>query len=58
MQAALGQADSARASIERTKEIVPTFTMELYEKSLRVSWHNREDIVEPLMRGLHELGLE
>ena len=58
VQAALGQADSARASIERAKEIVPTFTMELYEKSLRVSWHNREDIVEPLMRGLHELGLE
>ena len=57
-QAELGQADAARASIERTKEIVPTFTVERLEKGIRISWRNREDIVEPLMRGLRKLGLE
>lgn len=57
-QAELGQADEARASIARAKEIVPTFTVERFEKGTRIAWRNREDIVEPMTRGLRKLGLE
>jgi TolB-like protein len=57
-QARLGQTDEARASIARAKEIVPTFTLDLYEKGIRIGWRNREDIVEAMMGGLRELGLD
>lgn len=57
-QAELGQADEARASIARAKEIVPTFTVERFEKGSRVAWRNRDDIIEPVMRGLRGLDIE
>ena len=56
-QARLGRADDARASIARAKEILPTLTVDRFEKGIRLAWRN-DDIIEPVLGALRELGIE
>ena len=53
-----GRVDEARQAFERAKSIVPTLTVELYEKGIRLAWRDQEDIVEQLVCGLRELEAE
>ena len=51
----LGRIDEGREALQRAKTLVPTFTVDLYEKGLRLSWRDRENIVRPLVDGLRKL---
>jgi hypothetical protein len=41
--------------MQRVKAIVPTFTHAYYEKGTRLSWRNREKIVDAQLAGLRRL---
>ena len=45
----------ARDVMQRVKAIVPTFTLAYYEKGTRLSWRNREKIVDAQLAGLRRL---
>ena len=51
----LGRIDEGREALQRAKTLVPTFTVDLYEKGLRLSWRDSENIVRPLVDGLRKL---
>jgi len=57
-QAALGRLDDARESVRRSKDIIPTMTLQRFEKGNRLAWRDDDNIVEPLMTGLRELDIE
>ncbi len=57
VQAAMGRDDQARASFQRAKEIIPTLTIERYEKGVRIAWRNN-DVVEPNVAALRALDLD
>ena len=51
----LERLDEARDALNKIKDIVPTFTISLYEKGMRLNWHNKDEIVEPQVAGLRKL---
>jgi tetratricopeptide (TPR) repeat protein len=53
--AALDRLGEARDAMQRVKAIVPTFTLAYYEKGTRLSWRNREKIVDAQLAGLRRL---
>ena len=56
VQARLEQEDDARASLTRAREIVPTFTLDLFQAGSKIAWR-RDDIVEAFEVGLRKLNL-
>jgi TolB-like protein/Flp pilus assembly protein TadD len=56
VQARLEQEEDARASLARAREIVPTFTLDLFQAGSKIAWR-RDDIVEAFEVGLRQLNL-
>jgi TolB-like protein len=48
----------ANDAVRRVQAIIPTWTLDLYEKGTRLGWRNREDVVEALVAGLRKLNIE
>jgi tetratricopeptide (TPR) repeat protein len=54
----LNRLDEAREAIEKVKRLVPTFKISYYEKGTRISYRNREAVVEPQIAGLRKLDID
>ena len=54
----LGRTDEALEALAKARAIVPTWTLALYEKGIRVTWRNKEELVEPMVAGLRKLGID
>jgi TolB-like protein len=53
--AALDRLDEAREAMRRVTTMVPTFSLAYYEKGTRISYRNREKIVDSQLAGLRKL---
>ncbi len=54
----LGRTDEALEALAKARATVPTWTLALYEKGIRVTWRNKEELVEPTVAGLRKLGID
>jgi len=57
-QASLGQLEPAERAVTRAKEIIPTLTLDLFEKGNRIAYRNKDELVDPVMEGLRKLDME
>ncbi len=58
VQGAQGRIDQAKESVLRARDIVPTFTLELFEKGMRIAWRGKDEVIDPVMDGLRKLELD
>jgi TolB-like protein len=56
--AMLDRNDEATEVIQRVTAMVPTFKLSYYEKGTRISWRNREKVVESQLAGLRKLDMD
>jgi TolB-like protein len=56
--AMLDRLDEATEIMKRVTAMVPTFKLSYYEKGTRISWRNREKVVESQLAGLRKLELD
>jgi hypothetical protein len=54
----LDRNDEATEVIQRVTAMVPTFKLSYYEKGTRISWRNREKVVESQLAGLRKLDMD
>jgi hypothetical protein len=56
--AMLDRLDEATEIIQRVTAMVPTFKLSYYEKGTRISWRNREKVVDSQLAGLRKLDMD
>jgi TolB-like protein len=56
--AMLDRIDEATEIMQRVTALVPTFKLSYYEKGTRISWRNREKVVESQLAGLRKLDMD
>jgi len=56
--AMLDRMDEATEIIQRVTAMVPTFKLSYYEKGTRISWRNREKVVDSQIAGLRKLHMD
>jgi hypothetical protein len=54
----LDRIDEATEIMQRVTAMVPTFKLSYYEKGTRISWRNREKVVESQLAGLRKLDMD
>lgn len=51
----LGRIQEGREALGRARGLVPTFSTDLYEKGLRITWRDKEGVVRPMVDGVRKL---